>query len=123
MIKKILKSKITIVVLFVIFIVMFLIGMGDAIQRITVLENQIEYLNEQEPDTKTEVVEVYRQEIPIKGEKGERGEAGEIPEGHWKKYCIYNKNQMGYPTKGVMLRKDSRNGCDDAFEVIELWEK
>jgi len=92
-------------------------------QRIVVMEKQVEFLNNIEPTTITEVVEVetITKEKPIYIQGG-TVEKTELPEGHWERYCLYDKDVAGYPSEGVVIRQ-AQGDCDNDWKVIKLWEK
>jgi len=56
------------------------------------------------------------------GERGEMGKAGELPKGHWEKYCLIDKEIIGYSVEGVMMRKSDGN-CENGWKVVKIWEK
>ena len=119
------RVAVTVVVLLTLSLVYFSYSyfndLTGLLQRVRVLEKQVEYLNEQEPEHTTEVVEVVKTEQPIYI-KGETVEKTELPDGHWEEYCLYDKDVAGYPTTGVAIR-DTQGDCEGDWRRIYLWEK
>ena len=74
-----------------------------------------------ETSDETQVIDVELIPGP-QGPQGPQGEPGEIPEGHWERYCIIDKEVLGYDVEGVVMRK--ANGyCEDGWKTVKIWEK